>query len=43
MLFLQGVKIPEKITREEFTVMFEEMRKRFPQQQRPKSLSEKKD
>ncbi len=42
MLFLQGVKIPEKINREEFTKLFEEMRKRFPQQ-RPKSLSEKKD
>jgi hypothetical protein len=31
MLFLQGVKIPDKITREEFSLMFDEMRKRFPQ------------
>jgi thiol-disulfide isomerase/thioredoxin len=30
-LLLNGLKLPEKITRQEFAVMFEEMRKKFPQ------------
>jgi hypothetical protein len=39
-LLLNGLKLPEKITRKEFAVMFEEMRKRFPvNRQRPDSGS----
>jgi hypothetical protein len=30
-LLLNGLKLPEKITRTEFAVIFEEMRKKFPQ------------
>jgi peroxiredoxin len=35
-LLLNGIKLPEKITRQEFKVMFEEMRKKFPGRGRPK-------
>ena len=35
LLLLQGVKLPEKVTRADFAKMFEEMRKRFPQKPRP--------
>lgn len=34
-ILVQGVKVPEKLTRAEFAKMFEEMRKRFPQKPRP--------
>jgi hypothetical protein len=31
MMVLSGVKLPEKMSREEFTKLYDEMRKRFPQ------------
>jgi hypothetical protein len=39
VLWASGVKIPDKVTREEFHKVFEEMRKRFP----PKKPAEKKE
>lgn len=35
LLLVNGIKLPERITRKDFTVLFEEMRKRFPQRNRP--------
>jgi hypothetical protein len=45
LLLIGGVKLPEKITREQFRVLFEEMRKRFPRNPRPddKKPEEKKE
>jgi peroxiredoxin len=40
LLMLQGIKVPERITREEFGAVFEEMRKRF---QKPKAKPDDKD
>jgi hypothetical protein len=45
LLLLGGGKVPEKITREEFRVLFEEMRKRMPRNPKPgdKKQEEKKE
>jgi peroxiredoxin len=45
LLLVGGVKLPEKITREEFRVLFEQMRKRFPRNPKPgdKKPEEKKE
>jgi peroxiredoxin len=41
-LKLPGIKIPERITREEFLPMYEEMRKRFQKKEKPAENKDKK-
>jgi peroxiredoxin len=42
LLLASGVKLPDKVTREEFRKLFEEMRKRFPSRRPDKDGSDKK-
>ena len=43
MMVLSGVKLPEKMSREEFTKLYDEMRKRFPQRGRGGNADTSKD
>ncbi len=41
LMLINGVKMPEKMSREEFTKLYDEMRKRFPQRRRGSTEAKK--